>query len=99
MMWYRCRRGRSDMLYMVIERYKNGDPGPVGERFRREGRMMPDGLTYVASWMETTGASCYQLMESPTEALLHEWIARWYDLVDFEVVPVLPSADYWKPHS
>jgi hypothetical protein len=83
------------MLYMVIERFKNGDPGPVGERFRRQGRMLPEGVTYVASWMQTNGASCYQLMEAPTEDSLGPWMARWSDLVDFEVIPVLPSAEYW----
>jgi|SRR5215831_2083545 len=87
------------MLYMVIERFKNGDSGPVGERFRREGRMLPEGVNYVASWMQTNGASCYQLMESPTQELLGQWMACWSDLVDFEVVPVLTSAEYWKPDS
>jgi hypothetical protein len=82
------------MLFMVIERIDR--PDAVGERFKRSGRMLPDGVVYVASWMETTGARCFQIMEAPTRALLDDWIQRWEDLVQFEVVPVLSSADYWR---
>ena len=83
------------MLFLVIEHFKNGDPGPAGDRFERMGRMLPEGLTYVASWMECNGARCYQIMETPSRELVDRWIGRWNDLVDFEVVPVLTSADYW----
>jgi hypothetical protein len=83
------------MLFLVIERFKNGDPQPVGERFQRMGRMMPEGLTYISSWVGTNGSCCYQIMESPGAELLDEWISHWQDLVDFEVVPVLTSADFW----
>ena len=83
------------MLYFVIERFKNGDPQPVGERFQRLGRMTPPGLVYHTSWVETNGARCFQVMESPNEGLLHEWTRQWDDLVDFEIVPVLTSADFW----
>jgi len=85
------------MLYMVIERFKGGDPSAVGERFRARGRLMPDnsGLRYITSWMSADGAACYQLMESPSREAFESWIANWADLVDFEVVPVQPSADYW----
>lgn len=83
------------MLYMVIERFKQGDPQPVGERFKNRGRMLPEGVTYISSWMESNGARCFQIMEAADQKLLEEWIAHWNDLVDFEVVPVATSADFW----
>ncbi len=83
------------MLFMIIEHFKQGDPAPVGERFRRSARMLPDGLTYHASWVETTGARCFQIMEAERPELLDTWFARWNDLVDFEIFPVLSSADFW----
>jgi hypothetical protein len=81
------------MLFMVIERYKNGDPSPVYERFRSSGRMLPDGLTYLASWVDVPGSRCFQLMESSDASTLDVWTARWTDLVDFEIVPVVTSAE------
>ena len=80
---------------MVIERFKNADPKPIGERFRQSGRMLPDGLTYHASWVDVTGSRCFQVMEAAERSLLNAWIARWDDLIDFEIVPVLASADFW----
>ena len=83
------------MLFMVIERFKRGDPGPIGERFKRSGRMLPEGVTYQASWVDSAGARCFQLMEAPRPELLNAWVSRWDDLIDFEIVPVLTSADFW----
>jgi Protein of unknown function (DUF3303) len=83
------------MLFMVIERFKQGDPGPTGERFRRSGRMLPEGVAYHASWVDRAGARCFQMMETEDRQLLDAWIARWEDLIDFEVVPVLTSAEFW----
>jgi hypothetical protein len=80
------------MLFMVIERYRNGDAAPVYERFHARGRMLPDGLNYIDSWVTEDGATCYQLMESDDATLFAEWISCWSDLVDFEVVPVMTSA-------
>jgi Protein of unknown function (DUF3303) len=80
---------------MVIETFKHRDPMPAGERFRRQGRMLPEGVIYHASWMESTGARCFQLMEAARPELLREWIRRWDDLVDFEIVPVLTSTEFW----
>ncbi|MGH7133908.1 MAG: DUF3303 domain-containing protein, partial [Phycisphaerales bacterium] len=76
------------MLFMVIERFRAGNPAAVGERFRVRGRLMPEtpGLAYVASWMTTDGSCCYQLMESPDRAALDPWLNNWRDLVDFEVI-------------
>ena len=80
------------MLYMVIERFKNGDPVPVYRRFRDHGRLLPDGLKYIASWVTVDMTICYQVMECEDCAVLEQWIARGSDLVDFEVVPVITSA-------
>jgi N-acetylglutamate synthase-like GNAT family acetyltransferase len=80
-------------LYMVIEHFKAGDPAPVYRRFRERGRLAPDGLRYVASWVESSLGRCYQVMETGDRALLDQWIAQWDDLVDFEVHPVITSAE------
>jgi hypothetical protein len=83
------------MLFMVIERFKNKDPAPVGERFRRQGRMLPDGVVYHASWIDPIEVRCFQLMEADDAASLEDWVSRWADLADFEIVPVRASQDYW----
>jgi hypothetical protein len=80
------------MLYMVIEHFK-GDPVPVYRRFRDRGRLAPDGLKYVNSWVTADLQRCYQVMECDDRRLLQEWIDQWKDLVDFEVVPVVTSAE------
>jgi len=80
-------------LYMVIEHFKGGDALPVYRRFRDEGRLAPDGLTYVSSWVDATFQRCYQLMETDNALLLDQWIGRWRDLVDFEVHHVISSAE------
>ena len=77
---------------MVIEHFRNGDARPVYQRFREQGRLAPDGLTYVTSWVTADLLRCYQVMECHDVALLEQWTARWRDLVDFEVVPVITSA-------
>ncbi|HEY7779407.1 MAG TPA: DUF3303 family protein [Ktedonobacterales bacterium] len=81
------------MLYMVIERYKNRDAAAVYKRFRERGRMAPEGLSYVNSWVEPTFDRCFQLMETDAPALIEQWTAHWDDLVDFEVLPVMTSAE------
>ena len=83
------------MLYMVIEKFKHSDPHTVGERFQRQGRMQPDGLIYHASWLEPSATRCFQLMETSRPELFHEWTRHWDDLMDFEIIPVLTSADFW----
>ena len=80
-------------LYMVIERFKAGDAVLVYRRFRDRGRQTPDGLAYVSSWVHTNLACCYQLMETDNPALLDEWMSHWNDIVDFEVHPVITSAE------
>ena len=81
------------MLFHVTERYRDGDPAPVYRRFRERGRMAPDGVEYVASWVTDDLATCFQVMEAESPEALDEWIDRWADLVDFEVVPVITSAE------
>jgi hypothetical protein len=81
------------MLYMVIERFRNRDAVPVYRRFRDQGRLAPEGLKYVSSWVTSDLTECYQLMECDQRRLLDEWIGRWADLVEFEVVPVITSAE------
>ncbi len=83
------------MLFMVIERFKQGDPRSIGERFARSGRMLPDGLVYHASWVDAEGTRCFQVMETADPGLLQTWASRWDDLVEFEIVPVLTSTDFW----
>ena len=81
------------MLFIVIERFRNGDAEAVYKRFREQGRMLPDGLKYIDSWTASTRDRCFQLMECEEPALLQEWIAHWDDLVDFEIVPVITSKE------
>ena len=79
------------MLYMVIERFK--DTPEIYRRFRECGRMMPEGLEYVSSWISTDMKVCYQLMRTEDEALFPLWTNEWKDLMDFEIVPVHTSAE------
>jgi hypothetical protein len=81
------------MLYMVVERFRGGDPRPVYARFRKDGRLAPEGLRYVGSWVTTDLQYCYQLMECDDEQLLLEWMQRWEDLVEFEYFSVITSAE------
>lgn len=80
------------MLYMVIEKFRDGDPIPVYRRFRHQGRQMPEGLRYVGSWVTSDLTRCYQVMECDDRALLDEWAARWAEVMSCEVVPVITSA-------
>lgn len=81
---------------MVIERFKNGDAAAVGRRFRELGRMLPEEVQYRVSWVETNGSRCFQIMEAPRRELLDLWMSRWEDLIEFEVAPVLTSAEFWE---
>ena len=79
------------MLFMVIERFRDRDAKAVYRRFRDSGRMMPDGLTYVGSWIEANFDRCFQLMECDDARLLQQWLLNWSDLMECEIVPVVPS--------
>jgi uncharacterized protein DUF3303 len=77
---------------MVVETFTRG-ARPVYERAAEHGRLLPDGLVYVDSWVDERLDRCFQLMATDDPGLLEDWIARWRDLAEFEVVPVLPSAE------
>jgi hypothetical protein len=81
------------MLFMIIEHFRHPDARPVYTRFRTRGRIAPDGLQYVSSWVTSDLTRCYQVMECEDRALLDQWIAAWEDIVDFEVHPVITSAE------
>jgi uncharacterized protein DUF3303 len=81
------------VLYMIVEHFKKGDPRPIYQRFREQGRLAPEGLNYVSSWVDEKLQRCFQLMESDDISLLNEWIANWSDIVEFEVYPVISSKE------
>ncbi|MEP6621279.1 MAG: DUF3303 family protein [bacterium] len=81
------------MLFMIVENFRKGDPKPVYERFRTQGRLAPEGLRYINSWVTSDLTRCYQVMECDDRALLDAWIAAWQDIVQFEIYPVVTSAD------
>ena len=80
------------MRFMVIERFHGSDPTPVYARFAERGRMIPEGVRYLDSWVAVDGSHCYQLMECEAETDLRPWTDAWSDLVDFQIVPVIDSA-------
>lgn len=82
------------MLFMVIETFRDADMVPVYQRLRERGRMLPDGLEFVDSWVEAGFGRCFQLMRCADPALLQEWVLGWRGAgVSFEIVPVVPSAE------
>ncbi len=81
------------MLYMVTEHFKEGAAPEIYRRFRQKGRMMPDGLHYVSSWIDHDFKICYQLMQTDSEALFRRWTENWEDLIQFEIVAVRTSAE------
>jgi len=81
------------MLFMVVEHFRNRDPLPVYRRFRERGRMAPDGLTYVSSWVDDKFERCFQLMATDDRRLLDLWIENWSDIVEFDIYPVSTSKD------
>ena len=81
------------MLYMVIERFKPGCAEEVYRRFRERGRMAPEGLRYLSSWVDRKFERCFQVMEADDEALITAWTSHWEDLVEFEIIPVRTSSE------
>jgi hypothetical protein len=79
--------------YVIVEHFRNGDALAVYRRFRERGRMAPEGLSYISSWVTPDMTRCYQIMEAPDRALLDQWMANWSDLVEFEVHPVITSKE------
>ena len=81
------------MLYMVVEHFKGQDALPVYRRFREQGRLAPEGLIYISSWVDEKFDRCFQLMKTDDLTLLDEWMTNWKDIVDFEVFPVMTSQE------
>ena len=81
------------MLFMVIENFRNQDARSVYRRFREHGRLMPDGIGFVASWVEADLSRCFQVVECDEVSLLQRWVAEWQDLAEFEIVPVVTGKE------
>jgi len=81
------------MLFMIIETFRGGDARPVYQRYHAKGRLAPGGLEYVSSWVTEDFKRCFQVMRCEDESLIEAWISNWSDLVDFEVIPVVSSAE------
>ena len=81
------------MLFMVIETFRNHDGKAIYRRLRDRGRQMPDGLSFVSSWVQADMGRCFQLMECDDITLLQRWVVQWSDLMDFEIVPVVAGKD------
>jgi len=78
---------------MIVEEFKNKDALAVYRRFRDQGRLAPDGLQYISSWVDEGLQRCFQLMETEDRNLIDQWIVNWRDLVEFEVYPVISSSE------
>ena len=81
------------MLFMVIERFRNQNAKPVYSRFREKGRLMPNGVAFIDSWVTADLSRCFQVMECDDARLLQQWVTFWSDLIEFEIVPVVTSAE------
>src|SRR6266540_5125596 len=79
------------MLYMIIEKFHSGKVKDLYKRFEEKGRLMPDGLRYINSWVAENLSCCYQLMETDKKESVDEWVNNWKDLIDFEIIPVITS--------
>ena len=81
------------MQFMIVEQFRNADPLPIYRRFRDRGRLAPEGLRYIASWVDDALERCFQIMETDDRRLLNQWIENWSDIADFQVYPVMSSKD------
>jgi len=81
------------MLFIVIEHFRPGKATEVYRRFRDRGRMSPQGVQYISSWVDVDFRRCFQIMEAENEGLLNEWTSNWSDVVDSEIVPVRTSEE------
>lgn len=80
------------MLFMIIEKFHPGKIRELYKRFDEKGRMLPDGVEYINSWIDENVATCYQVMESDSSEKINTWVSKWNDLADFEIIPVINSA-------
>ena len=81
------------MNYMIVEKFRPGKVKELYKRFDKKGRLMPEGVTYINSWIDEKVEVCFQLMEAESMEKLQEWMDAWSDLCEFEVFPVVSSAD------
>ena len=81
------------MIYMIVETFRDGCSEEIYKRAALSGRMLPDGLEYIDSWVTINIDKCFQLMRTENEELIQEWVQKWNDLAHFEVIPVMPSKD------
>jgi uncharacterized protein DUF3303 len=81
------------MQFMIVEWFRNADPLPIYRRFRDRGRLAPEGLRYIASWVDDALERCFQVMETDDRRLLDQWIENWSDIADFQVYPVMSSKE------
>lgn len=81
------------MQYMIIERFRPGMGKPLYRRFEEKGRLLPDNVNYINSWISEDVTVCYQLLEADSIDGINEWISHWNDLADFEIIPVISSAE------
>lgn len=81
------------MVYLVIERFKENAAAEIYRRFLEKGRLMPEGLKYISSWIDLDFKICWQLMQTEDFALFDQWMSNWRDVMDFEIVPVRTSAE------
>ena len=81
------------MQFMVIEDFRGSDRKAIYRRFRDQGRLIPDGLRFVGSWVAADMSRCFQLMEADDVTLFQSWVAEWCDLAEFEIVPVSSGKD------
>jgi flavodoxin len=80
------------MQYMIIEKFYPNKVKQLYKRFEEKGRQLPERVNYINSWINEDVTICYQVMESDTKEKINEWIKHWNDLADFEVIPVITSA-------
>jgi hypothetical protein len=64
-------RSLGAVLYMVVEKFRSGAEH-VYARAAEHGRMLPDALTYVDSWIDTALERCFQVMETERPELIDE---------------------------
>jgi Protein of unknown function (DUF3303) len=81
------------MLFMVVEHFRNQDAKSIYRRLSEKGRLMPEGLSFVNSWVAADLSRCFQLMECGDVSLFQRWVAEWSDLMQFEIVPVIPGKE------
>ena len=81
------------MLFMVVERFRNQDAESVYRRFREKGRMLPEGLAFVGSWVAADLSRCFQIMECDDVTRIQQWVTEWSDLIEFEIVPLVAGSE------